>query len=119
MGTPILLCWTTRPFLIDLVRLLEGSRWGGASSSHCSAAWSPPSPPSGDCPRPLARIFPTIERLGHHQVTAQNRCTASATDLATVALRAGDESTCSSARLTIIPASRSTAGIRDSYSTAI
>ena len=61
--------------------------------------------------------------LGRHQVcgtrTAQNRSTASATALATVALRAGDESTCSSARLTIIPASRSTAGIRDSYSTAI
>ncbi len=60
--------------------------------------------------------------LGRHQVcgtrTAQNRSTASATALATVALRAGDESTCSSARLTIIPASKSTAGIRDSYSTA-
>jgi len=60
--------------------------------------------------------------LGRHQVcgtrTAQNRSTASATALATVALRAGDESTCSSARLTIIPASKSTAGICDSYSTA-
>ena len=33
--------------------------------------------------------------------------------------RTGDESMCSSARLTIIPASRSMAGIRDSYSTAI
>src|SRR5262245_44138381 len=61
--------------------------------------------------------------LGRHQVcgtrTAQNRSTASATALATVALRLGDESTCSSARLTIIPASKSKAGIRDSYSTAI
>jgi hypothetical protein len=60
---------------------------------------------------------------GPHQVcgarTAQNRSTAPATALATVALRVGDESTCSSARLTIIPASRSTAGIRDSYNTAI
>src|SRR5262249_46546063 len=74
-------------------------------------------------PQVIARVSSNfrrpIERLGHHQLTAQNRSTASATALATVALRAGDESTCSSARLTIIPASRSTAGIRDSYSTAI
>jgi hypothetical protein len=60
--------------------------------------------------------------LERHQVcgarTAQNRSTASATALATVALRAGDDSTCSSARLTIIPASKSTASICDSYSTA-
>jgi hypothetical protein len=60
------------------------------------------------------------KRLGGLQVheTAQNRSTAPATALAAVALRAGDESICSSARLTIIPASKRTAGIRDSYSTA-
>jgi hypothetical protein len=76
----------------------------------------------GHCPR--RRIFADYRAadLGRYQVcgtrTAQNRSTAPATALATVALRAGDESTCSSARLTIIPASKSTAGIRDSYSTA-
>jgi hypothetical protein len=58
-------------------------------------------------------IWDVLSLLGEWQ----NRSTAPATALATVALRAGDESTCSSARLTIMPASRSTAGIRDSYST--
>lgn len=61
-----------------------------------------------------------VEVLGVIQARpAQNRSTAVATALATVALPVADESTCSSARLTIIPASTSTAGICDSYSTAI
>jgi hypothetical protein len=88
---------------------------------HCFLPWRGHSAPESCLRVGLAACRPRRARR-RHQVcgtrTAQNRSTASATALATVALRAGDESTCSSARLTIIPASKSTAGIRDSYSTA-